>query len=1659
MKMKKKLLVAAAGALTMFGGLALARLWAVPKIYLAPDNHTDYIWSASESQYKTIFLNTLDHYVSQIDKDVAAHVPANLQSRFSTDGSLWLWTYQKNRNASQFNKLMGRIKDGHVSSTLSPLVCMYGGQTAEGILRGMYYPGRLERQYGMRFTLAQAMENDTLPYGLGSLWAGAGVKYTWQGVCNCGGKVSASNLANRGREIYHWTGPDGSQLLTKWYSNASESNTRLGGYAEARVTQNQGNFPSTSAPDGNGSVTDATDFGNSGPFSIIGDFGYGWDDGDMAGHYDDLQTFAKNDSGNPNRNVVVSNEEDFFKDFETTYGSSLASFGASFGNDWDIFPTTMAEVSAHVKRAVETLRSADALATLVSLKNPAFLTSRIAARDQAYMDIGLYFEHDFSANGPASGPRPAWQRRLALNEIDPYVNGLERDAVTALGSLIPKAANPRFFVFNPLGHARTDVADFAYSGALPIRIVDVANAMSEVPSQVVTVDGKQYVRLQAPNVPSAGYKVFEIQTGASCGVCGSNLTADTAGHLGNGIYNVTVAGTGAITSVFDIGRSREFVSGSVNNLGGGGGSISLENVGPVSATLLVTASSPARTTRVTLFLGSDRIEIKNELTANPGGWNWAYNFNLTSPDVHHEEVGAIARARKVSGGGNYSDTTAVYDWLTLNHFVDMTGSGSVGVTLSNADAFFFRLGNSSVNNLDTTTPSITVLGGLGNQSGLIQNQNGDHYFMERFALRTHAAYDPVAAMKFALEHQNPLVTGAVTGSSGYPAASYSYVTVSDPNVLLWALKPADDGIASGVVTRLWNLGSSTSSFSLSLAPGVQSAQKTTHIETPLGSAPVSGGALQGSANAQQIVTYKLMPVGGVQGGGTVHFSAATYSAREGSAARVTVKRDAPTAAPVTIDYAITDGTGHANADYDATSTSGILGFPKGATSRSFTVKTLQNTAVDGDRTVLLSLANPGGGAELGGQTTAVVTIIDNDVGGTVQLASASYTVDEGNANAIVKVTRKSGTASGVTVAYAATPGTAVDGEDFDAVSGTVTFDARQTSQTFLVPIHDDLQVEGHRTVALGLSAPGGGAALGSPSDGTLTILEDNSVLQFSAANYSTRESTRSATIAVRRSGPRVDTVTVTYATSNGTAMAGQDYQATSGILTFTKGATARTFAIPLTNDTIQNTPGPRTVLLNLSPPTDVTTPNQAALGQQSTAVLTIGDNDSAGALQFSTSRYTAKAAAGTARVIVRRVGGSASGVVVHFSTAGGTGVTGIDYQDASGDLTFGAGQSSQAVLVPVLDNPAVSGDKTVGLALSSPTGSAVLGSPVAATLTLTSLDPLVQFSAASYKVNEVGPKATITVKRSGPKTDPAVVHYATSNGTATAGQDYTATSGDLSFAPGATTQTFPVLVTDSGMVQPNQTVNLTLSAATGAAVGPLDTAVLTLVTDDPSVQFSRADFKVAEAGKKASITVKRIGPKGPSFSVPILVTNGSAIDGVNYTAPSPNPATLDFPKGAASRTLVLPILNDVADEPPPLTVNLGLISPTLALLGSPTSAVLTIADNDVAGAVQFSASDFSVSEAGGTALVTISRTGGQAGDVTVDYSASNDTAASGTNYQPASGTVTFDQGQSTATFPVDVLDDGIHTGNLAITLTLTNPQGGADLGSRTTATLWVVDAE
>ena len=110
-----------------------------------------------------------------------------------------------------------------------------------------------------------------------------------------------------------------------------------------------------------------------------------------------------------------------------------------------------------------------------------------------------------------------------------------------------------------------------------------------------------------------------------------------------------------------------------------------------------------------------------------------------------------------------------------------------------------------------------------------------------------------------MEHQNPLIAGLVIGTKAtYPEKVYSFLTISDPNILLWSLKPAEDGAAQGLIARVWNFAPNDTSFKISFDPEILSAYRSTHVETDLGKANVTNGDLEESIGHHQIKTFRIM---------------------------------------------------------------------------------------------------------------------------------------------------------------------------------------------------------------------------------------------------------------------------------------------------------------------------------------------------------------------------------------------------------------------------------------------------------------------------------------------------------------------------------------------------------------------------------------------------------------------------------------------------------------------------------------------------------------------------------------------------------------------------------------------------------------------------------
>ena len=825
------------------------------RIYIAPDDHTDYMWTNTEEAYNQAFLEMLDYYIHL--NDSTANQPYPYQSKWNCDGSFWVYTYQKNRNKEQFDELIRQIKEGKITVPLNTLAGLHGMAPAEATIRQMYYAGSLERKYGLDLDMVLNMEDQVLPLGLSSLWAGSGAKYSWRGVCGCATKVQG--LGSRPHEIYWYKGLDDQQVLMKWYSLSSE-NKNLGGYAEAR------NHALSVAQCKN--LMESSKY----PYHISGAFGFGWDD--LKTLTNEFPAVAKQLT-DEHFQVIVSNETDFFKDFDQNYGKDLPSETISYGStEWGIGVASLAEVSASVKRAIEKLRTAEGLYTLVALKDLKFAENLAEMKEKAWIACGLFFEHNWTADGPITRKQRAdWQRKMAL-QLTSYVDELFNLSQARLGELIsnPVKNQETFYVFNPLGWTRTDYCDYLYNGPADIVVVDQVTS-HEVPFQFISKKGEKYIRILANDIPSVGYNIFTIKKGNP--KTNLKLAAKvTDGVIENDFYKITFTSQGVITSLIDRKNNNMQCIKQVNNLfandlGSTGSSplsdkpLRIENAGPVSVTFVAESYKPIKhTSKITLFKNSDRIELENYITQTLSDKPviYSFSFNLTNPEIRHEEAGAILTAKPASAGGHYADSICRLDWLAINHFADISDDGK-GMILSNRDAYFMKPGNSTVEKIDFTTPQINILAGgqIDKDSGLgIENQDGDSYFENFFALKSYNNdYDPASSMKFAMEHQNPLIAGKVSGSKGAYGNQFSLFSVSDPSVLLWSVKPAEEGIDKGVIIRIWNMNNIDADCTISSELKIESVKQTTHIETDIESLIPNSGRLNTNIGHNRIETFRL----------------------------------------------------------------------------------------------------------------------------------------------------------------------------------------------------------------------------------------------------------------------------------------------------------------------------------------------------------------------------------------------------------------------------------------------------------------------------------------------------------------------------------------------------------------------------------------------------------------------------------------------------------------------------------------------------------------------------------------------------------------------------------------------------------------------------------
>jgi hypothetical protein len=317
-------------------------------------------------------------------------------------------------------------------------------------------------------------------------------------------------------------------------------------------------------------------------------------------------------------------------------------------------------------------------------------------------------------------------------------------------------------------------------------------------------------------------------------------------------------------------------------------------------------------------------------------------------------------------------------------------------------------------------------------------------------------------------------------------------------------------------------------------------------------------------------------------------------AENGTSVSARVVLSAVSATTVTVSYSTANGTAAAGSDY--MTTAGTLTFAPGQTAKFIRVRILNDLIYGRDETFSIRLSGAANATISTG--TQVVTIRETDPRPQVQfvLAASSANENAGRVPIWVGLTRPS--ASGASVRYAVTGGTATRGQDYSIATGTLVFRRNAVATSITVNVLEDARDEYNETVILSLSNPTT-ATLGSPATHTFTIGDNDPPppVGFARAASSVPETIGVARVPVLLTPPSEKTVTVNYATANGTALAGRDYRTSSGILTFGPLHTTATANVRILATHQRGTH--KTLQLTL------TNPQNATLGTTRTHTLTI----------------------------------------------------------------------------------------------------------------------------------------------------------------------------------------------------------------------------------------------------------------------------------------------------------------------------------------------------------------------------------------------------------------------------------------------------------------------
>ena len=558
------------------------------------------------------------------------------------------------------------------------------------------------------------------------------------------------------------------------------------------------------------------------------------------------------------------------------------------------------------------------------------------------------------------------------------------------------------------------------------------------------------------------------------------------------------------------------------------------------------------------------------------------------------------------------------------------------------------------------------------------------------------------------------------------------------------------------------------------------------------------------------------------------------------------------------------------------------------------------------------------------------------------------------------------------------------------------------------------------------------------------IYDQTSNVTVSATDPDAAEPSDTGTFTITRTGTSGDLV-VNYSVS-GTATSGSDFSALVGSVTITNGSSTATVVVtPIDDSSAESN---ETVVLTLT-----SSPNYS-IGASNSATVTIADNEATVTVTSGDPNASEQGPDNGTFTFTRNT--TSGNLVINYTTTGSTATSGSDYTALPGSVTISNGSTSATITVIPIDDPTVEPNETVIVAISS-SANYTIGSPNSATVTISDNEPTITVTATDPNAAEQGTDAGLfTVTRTNTNGNLVVNYTVAGTATGTSNSDYTALSGVVTISDGSSTATISVIPVDDSVSEGNETVILTLSTSANYTVGTPDSATVTIVDNEPTLNVTTTDTNVAEQGQDVGVfTITRDivgGALAVKYSMSGPANNGGA--NADYSSLS---GTVTIPSGSSSVDVTLTPIDDAVaegDEVAILTIIPVTPTPTYTI-GTSSTAMVTIHDNE--STVNVFATDADAAEQSqDPGVFTFTRTNTN-GSLVVNYTISG-TGTNGTDYSSIASSVTFAAGSSTTTVTITPIDDSTAEGPETVILSI-NSSTNYFTGTSSSDTVTIADNE